>query len=450
MEFSTKPNDEQKLVEGLKGLKHYELVQRDWERLQEDIGIDLEQTARETKALQRKREIRSAGDLLRLILFYVLSGWGLRMTAAWAHLNEIGKMSDVAVLKRLRNSSAWIGKLVAVQLQNRCSALKTLPGVRLRICDATCISRGGLTEIEWRVHLGFDLVNMCVDSIQVTDRHGGETLTRFDPQSNEIFLADAGYAFASGLGPLFQAGAGLVVRINWRNVPLFSAEGERLDLIPWLKSIDRPTEQPVWLQTPQGWFPLRLIAAPIPPQKIEAARRKVYKRYQRKQRPLSEDTLLAAGFVLLLTNLPTEPWSSRLVLHLYRARWQIEILFKRLKSLLELDQSQAKDPRLSQTYLLSKLLLALLIDSLIHQVSLNYPDWFVAIDRPVNFSHLTSFFKESIRQVVIGLFVFHDLQTRLLFMQRYFCDPPRCRPQQFALFRALFQHLCISSPFPLS
>jgi hypothetical protein len=49
-----------------------------WESIQEKLALDLEGTARETKALQRKREIRSAKDLLRLILFYASSDWSLR------------------------------------------------------------------------------------------------------------------------------------------------------------------------------------------------------------------------------------------------------------------------------------------------------------------------------------------------------------------------------------
>ena len=79
-----------------------------WESFQEEIGLDLESTAKETKALQRKRCIASAKDLLRLILFYATSDWSLRLVGAWALLNGIGYLSDVAVLKRLRNSKKWI------------------------------------------------------------------------------------------------------------------------------------------------------------------------------------------------------------------------------------------------------------------------------------------------------------------------------------------------------
>ena len=77
-------------------------------------------------------------------------------------------------------------------------------------------------------------------------------------------------------------------------------------MIAWLRTVSEPSERPVLLETPHGWMQLRLLAAPIPAEKAEATRRRVRQRYQRKQIAVSQDTLLAAGFVLLLTNLPAD------------------------------------------------------------------------------------------------------------------------------------------------
>lgn len=440
MKCSTKKGVEQAML----------LIEQTWDEVPKKMGIDLEQSARETKAIQRLREIRNAGDLLRLILFYAASGWSLRLTGAWAFSRGIGYLSDVAILNRLRNSWAWLGKLVALLLKQRCSALRSMPGVRLRLVDATCVSRPGSKGIDWRIHLGFDLGNFCLDHVELTDCHGGESLVRFDPQGNEIFIADGGYAYASGIGPLVARGGGLVVRINWRNVAVFTPEGQRFQIVPWLKTITCPAERLVELKTPQGWFTFRLIAAPIPPEKAEAARRRVRKRYQRKQLPLSEDTLFAAGFITLLTNLPADPWPLTLVLCLYRIRWQVEIVFKRLKSLLLFDHLRGKDPRLAKSFLLAKLLLALLVDLRIHQVDLYQTEWFISLDHPANLSRLTVWFFDDLRQIIFGPPFFRDLTLLLCAMQRYFCDPPRKRLQQLALGRALLQHICFSSPFPLS
>jgi len=420
---------------------------RTWERVEERFGMDLEQMARESKAIQRKRGITSAKDLLRLILFYVSSNWSLRLVGIWALLSGIGYLSDVAVLKRVRNSQKWIGTLVARLLEKRVTVLKSLPGVRLRVVDATTFSIPGSQGIDWRLHLSFDLGHLCLDGLELTDRYGGESLARFEAQNNEILVADGAYPFASGMAPVLQAGAGVIVRINWRNVPVVGPTGQRFEIIPWLKTLQRRSETPVWIHTPQGWTQFRLIASPLPAEKLEEARRRTRLRHQRKQKPLNADTLFAAGFVLLLTNLPAETWSAQLVLVLYRMRWQIELCIKRLKSLLEFDHIRAKDPRLVQTYLLTKLLIALLVDDTINALSSRYLDWFDDLERPVSVYRFTALLHESLCQSIAGPWM-SSLTQWLGWMQRYLRDSPRTRPQQLAWVRAFIQHISLTGAFP--
>jgi len=224
---------------------------------------DLEESARAHRALQRAREVKRAVDLLRLALAYAVCAWPLRLLGAWFMLMDLGNLSDVAVLKRLRRCSPWLGWPIVAWLQARRLALSQRPGVRLRLVDATAVSRPGSQGTDWRVHLSLDLGNLCLDGIEVTDAHGGETLARFAARPGEVLVADRGLAFASGMGAILASRAGLLVRINWQNLPLTTQEGQRLDLIRWLQQVDRPCERPVGLCTPQGSFRLRLMACPI-------------------------------------------------------------------------------------------------------------------------------------------------------------------------------------------
>jgi IS4 transposase len=447
MESNILATELQKPPEVSNAREQEEQLIQSWESVQEKLGIDLERSARETKAIQRKREISSAKDLLRLILFYAISDWSLRLVGAWALLSGIGFLSDVAILKRLRNSQHWIGKLVFTLMQKRVLALKGLAGVRLRVVDATTISVPGSTGIDWRLHLSLDLGKLCLDGVEITDKYGGESLARFEAQANEIWIADGAYPFTSGMAPMLSAGASLIVRINWRNVPVRGPDGARFEIIPWLKTITRLSEKLIWMQTPQGWFQFRLIASPIPPDKLEEVRRRTRLRHQRKKRPLNENTLFAAGFVLLLTNLPAERWPGRLVLAVYRLRWQIELYIKRLKSLLNFDHLRAKDPRVVQTYLLAKLLIALIIDQMTNRVSLHHPDWFASIERPVSVYRMTALLHDALRQIIAGLWI-SSLKLFFILLQRYLCDSPRSRPQQLAWTRAFNQHVSMTGAFP--
>ena len=208
------------------------LMKQDWESVTKGLEIDLERTARETQALQRVREIKTGADLLRLVLFYSTSEWSLRMTAAWALLHGIADMSDVAVMKRIANCKTWLGTLIVLLLRLRCNALHNQPGVRLRLIDATVITRQGSKGTDWRVHLSFDLGQMCLDEIEITDQHGGESLVRFERHADTIGIADRAYSRAKSIGPWLEAGAGVIVRANWYNLPLQRKMASRSTLFP--------------------------------------------------------------------------------------------------------------------------------------------------------------------------------------------------------------------------
>ena len=78
------------------------------------------------------------------------------------------------------------------------------------------------------------------------------------------------------------------------------------------------------------------------------SRRKARRRSRRQGKAVSANTLKAAGYVLLLTSLDAGRAAAADVLALYRVRWQIELVFKRLKSLLDLAALPAKDPDLAR------------------------------------------------------------------------------------------------------
>ena len=65
-----------------------------------------------------------------------------------------------------------------------------------------------------------------------------------------------------------------------------------------------------------------------------------------------------------MTNLEAELWSAAKILELYRCRWQVELAFKRLKSLLKLGYLPKKDPASARAWMQLKLLIALVTEKL--------------------------------------------------------------------------------------
>src|SRR5262245_53030503 len=90
-------------------------LEEGWERLLKRFGsaAELETSAKRCGALLRRREIGTAGDLLRLALAYGPCGLSLRSVAMWAATTGVAELSDVAVLKRLRASADWLEELAS-------------------------------------------------------------------------------------------------------------------------------------------------------------------------------------------------------------------------------------------------------------------------------------------------------------------------------------------------
>jgi hypothetical protein len=403
---------------------------------------DLEASARYNGALHRKRVIQSAQNLLKLAMVYALTDYSLRMVGLWGTVMEWGSLCKSGVRKRLSHCQEWMGWLIVTVLVAGKVSLPKHPGIRLRLFDASSISQPGSQKADWRLHLGFDLSAGRMTDIQLTDGHQGESLTRWQFQPNEICLADRYSGIPRSLGVLLGAAAGFVIRIGWQNLPLQDRQGQPFSLSQWLvvQSNDpaaSPAQVAVWVRTPQGRFPVRVIARAIPPEKAQKIRQKLQTEAKRKKTRQDERTLLAAGFVMVVSNLPELTWSANEILALYRFRWQIELVFKRLKSLLTFDHLRATDPQLAQVYLLTKLLVALLLTETQWQLALAAPESFHHPDHPLSLWRFTQLTLEAFRHSVCGSLTWEKILQHLPELNRYLCDEPRRRQKQLVALRNL-------------
>ena len=110
--------------------------------------------------------------------------------------------------------------------------------------------------------------------------------------------------------------------------------------------------------------PARLAAVRKSEAAASASRQKILQEHGRKGKAVDPRTLESAAYIFVLTSLDGNVLDTRNVLELYRFRWQIELAFKRMKSLLELGNLPAKDPPLARSFLYAKLLGALLMEDL--------------------------------------------------------------------------------------
>jgi hypothetical protein len=420
---------------------------RGWPGVLAHLPADLEASARASGALRRRRAVRSGAALLRLALAYALSGWPLRLVAAWAAVRGLGALSDVAVLYRLRGARGWLGVLVAGLVADGRAAALGRP-VRLRLVDATTVSRPGSTGTDWRVHLSLNLQPLAVDGLELTDARGGEALTRHPVRPGDVQVADRGHARRTDLGAVLAQGGAVVVRIGWQNVPLREADGRPLDLLAWLRALAGPAERPAWVATPDGVFALRLLARPVAAAAAEAARRRLRRAATKKGRTPDRRSLEAAGYVVLVSTLAPAAWTTAEVLALYRVRWQVELAFKRLKGIWRLDRLRARGPELAQVHLLATLLAALLAERALRPPPAAGPAWSDAVDRPLSLWRWDLLAHALLRDAVLGPLAAATLLPLLPALRRHLCDTPRRRPQQAAHARRLLHDHCRDRPSP--
>jgi hypothetical protein len=328
--------------------------------------VDLEATAREYKALQRARKIKTAEALLRLALIYGPGGHSLRSAAALAGDAGIAELSDKAVEGRLRKMGDWLAHILLELLAaQRGAPLRPDAGdLELVLVDGSVICAPG-KGATWRLHARYDPGRGRFADLVLTDAKAAERLDRTEIGPGKTIIADRGYARVRDFQAVLAEGSDFLTRIGWRSLRLLDANGQPLDLLAMLPQGDAAREQAVWLKGIAR--PLRLVLHRLPADAAERQRRKRARKAGKAGHQLDPRTTTAAGYLMLLTSLPPTTSPDQAV-SLYRNRWQIEIGFKRLKTLGHIDALPAADPNLARTWLLAHLIAAVLADDLAQQI----------------------------------------------------------------------------------
>ena len=344
-------------------------LEQDWHSLLHYLP-ELHATAKTHRFIRRSTGRQDAETWLRLILMHVAGGLSLAQTVARAAQRGWARVSAVALHKRLSTAAPWLEHLTRHLLERQRDALQglSLPkGRALRIVDATDILAPGATGTDWRLHYSLRLPELICDHFELTDAHGAEKLAGFAFASNEVVLADRGYCHRAGVAQVLDGKADVVVRLVPSNFPLLDARARPFDVLARCSGLAAGgcKEWPVWFEHGGRRHPLRLCVLRKPEVAAHAARKKLRRRAARKGGELREETLQAAAYVMILTSLPAQQWKTRAVLELYRCRWQIELAFKRLKTLLQAGHVPKSRDASARAWMQAKILTALLIENLL-------------------------------------------------------------------------------------
>lgn len=314
-----------------------------WELLLSLLPWGWEQQAVLCGAVERLRGFRTTGELLRVLLMHVGKGYSLRETAVRARQAGLAEVSDVALLLRLRKVQHWWRKLCVGLLQESgWSVGADAHQWNLRAVDGTVVREPGRTGAQWRIHYSLRLPSLECDCFEITAAKGcgtGEKLERLAVAPGDLILADRGFCRPAGVAAVAHQDAALIVRLHSSSLPLYHADGRRFVVLEQISQLTLPGQIGEWgveVRSAQGAIEGRLCALRKSEQDVARAERRVLRKAQKNGKTTRPATLEFARYVLVFTTVPARDFSAAEVLELYRGRWQIELAFKRLKSLAQL------------------------------------------------------------------------------------------------------------------
>lgn len=341
----------------------------DWDTLLCFLPEGWREKAKELGAVSRLRNFSDIGTVLRVLLLHFSTGDSLRLTAAQASHGGIAQISDVGLLKRLKRSGDWLLWL-AQQLRSDSFAVEDpsddLNGYTFKAVDGTTVEEPGATGTTCRIHYSFDLSKLCCVEAIVSTSKRGEGFVNFTVNPNDVFLGDRAYGGVKGIFYVSDSQGYVLTRIKHR-LPLYGAEGERIDLLPRLSElqINKVGTWDFFLKQDGRYLKCRICALKKTDAQMEKTVKQLKREASRKGQKLLARTLEYARYVVVLTTLGSEVLSGERVMEIYRRRWQIELVFKRLKSLLHLGHLKKYDPEVTIAWIHGKLFYAALIEKFI-------------------------------------------------------------------------------------
>lgn len=327
------------------------------------------EAAQEQKALLRSRNIETPEELLRLNFLYQTSGESYGLTAALTQISENQKsLTKTAVQKRITNSADWL-KWMCVNLCRQEDFIfeppEWLKERRVCIVDASDYAAKGSHNADFRLHCMAELFTLNLVEFHFTPASEGETLTRYQNiKEHDLILADRAYGTLKSITHVIEHKADFVIRLRSNSFNLYTSEGGLFDLTSQLKDWKegKLLDLSLFCKSGKTMFPIRVCALAKTEEQIQKSQRQTKKANPHRKDPSPLQSIWNR-YIVVISTLPKEITTEQ-VLELYRMRWQIELIFKRFKTIFGGGEFSARKEDAVKAWFYGKLLLAILCETM--------------------------------------------------------------------------------------
>ncbi len=176
-------------------------------------------------------------------------------------------------------------------------------------------------------------------------------------------LARSGPWRRDGIGHVAASGGRVMVRVSTGSLRFVLADGRRFDLRNAVSALDRPGSVASRdVATAGASVDGRVCAIRESDAAIGIALEKLRRKAARDGRTPKPQSLEFAKCVIVFTTFPASRFAPEAVLDWYRLRWQVELVFKRFKSVAQLGHLPKRGGEGSRAWLYGKLFAALLAE----------------------------------------------------------------------------------------
>jgi hypothetical protein len=248
-------------------------------------------------------------------------------------LEALFRRATQCLVKSQRSLAPLLARFSAVLILD--STTTTLPDA-LQERFPGCGGSHGAGRAAMKLQVQWDLCSGALDAVAIESGRDCDyktSLQRAPLTPGALRIADLGYFDTGVFQRLDREGVFWLSRLQF-GTSVFTPEGLRLPLLDWLGKQPGPfVDRPILMGTERK-VACRIVAWRVPQEVADRRRQKLIAEARRKDgRVPSKERLAWCDWTILVTNVTADVLTPKEIAVLYRARWQIELLFKRWKSL---------------------------------------------------------------------------------------------------------------------